>query len=63
MEGSLILSRDEEDASKLQRGIDIAKSKGVIDPSFVPKEYVAVNVMGKSPDMVEDEILERVRAH
>jgi len=62
-EGSLILSRDEEDASKLQKGIDIAKSKGVIDPSFVPEEYVVVDVMGKSPDMVADEILERVRAH
>ncbi|KAL3787895.1 hypothetical protein HJC23_000137, partial [Cyclotella cryptica] len=62
-EGSLILSRDEEDASKLQRGVDIAKSKGVIDPSFVPEEYVVVDVMGKSPDMVVDEILERVRAY
>ncbi|KAL7519954.1 hypothetical protein ACHAWX_004712 [Stephanocyclus meneghinianus] len=62
-EGSLILSRDEEDASKLQKGIDIAKSKGVIDPSFVPEEYVVVDVMAKSPDTVADEILERVRAH
>jgi hypothetical protein len=62
-EGTLILSRDEEDASKLQKGIDIAKSKGVIDPSFVPEEYVEVDVMGKSPDMVADEILQRVRAH
>ncbi|KAL7476375.1 hypothetical protein ACHAW6_002242 [Cyclotella cf. meneghiniana] len=62
-EGSLILSRDEEDAFKLQKGIDIAKSKGVIDPSFVPEEYVVVDVMAKSPDTVADEILERVRAH
>lgn len=62
-EGSLILSRDEEDASKLQKGIDIAKSKGVIDPSFVPEEYAVVDVMAKSPDTVADEILERVRAH
>ncbi|KAL7466155.1 hypothetical protein ACHAXS_006447 [Conticribra weissflogii] len=60
-EGALILQRDEEDASKLQKGIDIAKEKGVIDPNFVPEEYITVDVLGKSPDQVADEILGRVR--
>eukprot|EP00569_Conticribra_weissflogii_P007811 CAMPEP_0171341456 /NCGR_PEP_ID=MMETSP0878-20121228/10196_1 /TAXON_ID=67004 /ORGANISM="Thalassiosira weissflogii, Strain CCMP1336" /LENGTH=317 /DNA_ID=CAMNT_0011843691 /DNA_START=375 /DNA_END=1328 /DNA_ORIENTATION=+ len=60
-EGALILQRDEEDASKLQKGIDIAKGKGVIDPNFVPEEYITVDVLGKTPDQVADEILKRVR--
>eukprot|EP01082_Thalassiosira_pseudonana_P003096 g2831.t1 g2831 contig12:882781-884177(+) len=60
-EGALILARDEEDASKLQKGIDIAKDKRVIDPNFVPEEYITVDVLGKTPDEVADEILGRVR--
>jgi Mg/Co/Ni transporter MgtE len=60
-EGAQILQRDEEDAQKLQRGIDIAKEKGVIDPNFKAEEYIAVDVLGKSPDMVADEILDKVR--
>jgi hypothetical protein len=60
-EGALILARDEEDASKLQKGIDIAKDKRVIDPKFVPEEYITVDVLGKTPDEVADEILGRVR--
>lgn len=61
VEGALILQRDEEDASKLQKGIDIAKGKGVIDPNFVPEDYITVDVLGKSPGEVADEILGRVR--
>jgi len=56
-EGDLILGRDNEDAEKLQVGIDFAKKKGVIDPNFVPEPYVTIDVMGKSPDDVSDEIL------
>ena len=60
-EGEGILQRDAEDASKLQKGIDIAKSKGVLDPNFVPEEYISVDVMGKNPEVVADEILDIVR--
>lgn len=56
-EGDLILGRDQEDADKLQVGIDFAKQKGVIDPNFVPEPYVTIDVMGKSPDDVSNEIL------
>jgi len=61
-EGTAILTRDEEDAQKLQKGIDIAKAKGVIDPEFVPEEYIAVDVLGKNPEEVAEDILTRVRS-
>ncbi|KAL9186086.1 hypothetical protein ACHAXT_005324 [Thalassiosira profunda] len=60
-EGDGILQRDDEDASKLQKGIDIAKEKGVLDPNWVPEEYISVDVLGKSPEQVADEILGVVR--
>ena len=60
-EGELILKRDEEDATKLDHGIKVAQEKGVIDPSFVPEEYIKVDVLGKNPDEVADEILGIVR--
>jgi len=56
-EGDLIIGRDAEDAEKLQVGIDYAKDKGVIDPDFVPEPYVTIDVLGKSPDDVSDEII------
>lgn len=56
-EGDLILARDLEDAEKLQIGIDYAKEKGVIDPDFIPEPYVSIDVLGKTPDEVSDEIL------
>ncbi|KAL7529144.1 hypothetical protein ACHAXR_002814, partial [Thalassiosira sp. AJA248-18] len=60
-EGEGILQRDDEDASKLQKGIDIAKDKGVLDPNFVPEEYISIDVLGKTPEQVADEILGTVR--
>jgi len=57
VEGDLILQRDKEDADKLQAGIDYAKIKGVIDPDFIPEPYVSIDVLGKTPDVVCDEIL------
>mmetsp|Transcript_5600 Transcript_5600/g.12736 ORF Transcript_5600/g.12736 Transcript_5600/m.12736 type:complete len:401 (+) Transcript_5600:78-1280(+) len=60
-EGDDILQRDDEDASKLQKGIDIAKDKGVLDPNFVPEEYISIDVLGKNPEEVADEILGTVR--
>lgn len=59
-EGDLILQRDQEDAEKLQVGIDYAKEKGVIDPNFVPEPYVSIDVLGKSPEDVSNEILSYV---
>ncbi len=61
LEGAGILMRDVEDASKLQRGVDIARGKGVLDPDFVPEEYISIDVLGKSPEDVADEILGIVR--
>jgi cytidylate kinase len=45
------------DADKLQKGIDFAKSKGVIDPHYVPEPYITVDVLGKTPDQVAQSIL------
>lgn len=59
-EGDLILARDQEDAEKLQTGIDYAKEKGVIDPDFVPEPYISIDVLGKTPDDVSDEIIDCV---
>jgi len=59
-EGDATLRRDNEDGEKLQRGIDLAKERGVLDPDFVPEEYVSVDVLGKTPSQVADEILVRV---
>jgi len=56
-EGAAILARDQEDADKLQVGIDYAKDKGVIDPNFVPEPYIAIDVLGKTPADVAGEIL------
>ena len=56
-EGEAILARDQEDADKLQVGIDYAKEKGVIDPNFEPEPYVLIDVLGKSPNNVSDEII------
>jgi hypothetical protein len=60
-EGELIRQRDDEDGLKLQKGIDFAKSKGVIDPNFSPQPYVHIDVLGKTPDSVVDEILAKVK--
>ena len=57
-EGSAILQRDNEDATKLQAGIDLAKSKGVIDPDFVAEAYNEIDVLGKSPKQVASEIID-----
>ena len=59
-EGDLTVARDQEDADKLQVGIDYAKEKGVIDPKYVPEPYVNLDVLGKTPDTVAEEILEQV---
>jgi len=62
-EGESTMERDEEDGEKLQKGIDFAKSKGVIDPNYVPEPYVHIDVLGKTPEIVADEILAKVKAN
>ena len=59
-EGDLTVQRDQEDADKLQVGIDYAKEKGVIDPKYVPEPYVNLDVLGKTPDQVAEEIIDHV---
>lgn len=60
-EGNMTVARDNEDAKKLQIGIDYAKQKGVIDPNFVPDPYVKIDVLGKTPAQVADEIIATVQ--
>ena len=61
-EGDLTAKRDQEDDDKLQKGIDLAKEKGVIDPAFAPQPYVEIDVLGQSPDQVADQILQKVKS-
>ena len=60
-EGDSTLRRDCEDGEKLQRGIDLARERGVLDPNFVPENYISIDVLGKTPDQVADEILGTVK--
>lgn len=62
-EGDAILARDQEDAEKLQVGIDYAKEKGVVDPDYVPEPYVEIDVLGKTPDDVANEIMGHAEKH
>lgn len=59
-EGDLTSKRDEEDGNKLQKGINHAKEKGVIDPSFVPEPYVDIDVLDRSPNDVAQLIVDQV---
>lgn len=61
-EGDLTINRDQEDAVKLEKGIEFAKSKGVIDPNYVPEPYVELDVLGKTPATVADEILGKIKS-
>lgn len=62
-EGDLTVQRDQEDASKLLKGIEFAQSKGVIDPNFVPESYIPIDVLGKTPDQVADVIMQQVESN
>merc|ERR1711935_979889 len=61
-EGDLTINRDQEDAVKLEKGIEFAKSKGVIDPNYVPEPYVELDVLGKTPSTVADEIIGKIKS-
>mmetsp|Transcript_1978 Transcript_1978/g.2811 ORF Transcript_1978/g.2811 Transcript_1978/m.2811 type:complete len:382 (+) Transcript_1978:8-1153(+) len=52
-----ILKRDAEDAEKLQKGIDLAISKGVIPKNIVVESVYKVRVTGKTADEVANEII------
>ena len=54
------IARDKEDDVKLEKGIEFAKSKGVLDANFVPQPYVDIDVLGKTPSIVADEILAKI---
>jgi len=56
-ETKLIVGRDEEDAQKLESGIQISVSKGVISPMDQPPTYKQIDVFGKTPDQVCNVIL------
>jgi cytidylate kinase len=60
-EGDLTIQRDNEDAVKLEKGIEFAKSKGVIDPDYVPEPYVTMDVLGKTPAIVAEDILSTIQ--
>ncbi|KAL3918089.1 MAG: hypothetical protein SGILL_004406 [Bacillariaceae sp.] len=62
-EGDLTIARDNEDGVKLDKGIDFAKAKGVIDPNYVPEPYIEVDVLGKTPATVADEILSKIQSN
>jgi hypothetical protein len=61
--GDLTIQRDNEDAVKLEKGIDFAKNKGVIDPKYVPEPYVNLDALGKTPMIVADKMLAKVQAN
>mmetsp|Transcript_34425 Transcript_34425/g.81148 ORF Transcript_34425/g.81148 Transcript_34425/m.81148 type:complete len:329 (-) Transcript_34425:2072-3058(-) len=56
------MNRDNEDAVKLEKGIEFAKSKGVLDANFVAQPYVQIDVLGKTPSLVADQILGKLKA-
>jgi len=52
-----IITRDQEDADKLQAGVEQAIQKGVLPADLTPPSYEQIDVMGKSADEVANEIL------
>jgi cytidylate kinase len=60
-EGDLTAKRDQEDGEKLQKGIDFAKEKGVLDPNFVPEAYLEIDVLGKNPEITTEKMLDTIK--
>ncbi|CAD7946591.1 unnamed protein product [Amoebophrya sp. A120] len=54
-----ILSRDQKDGDALAAGIKFAQDKGVL-PALKPDPYTQINVLGKSADIVAEEILKAI---
>lgn len=55
-----ILQRDNEDASKLKQGIDLAIEKGVIPSSIEVEPTTNIDVIGKSVDQVCEVIMQKL---
>jgi hypothetical protein len=62
-EGDMTVARDTEDANKLQKGIAFAQQKGVLDPKYKPEPYTELDVLGKTPDQVADQIIAQVESN
>ena len=61
-EGDAIVKRDEEDAEKLQRGVDSSIAKGVLPKLEPPPTYQVIDVLGKTPDDVCNVIIAHMGA-
>jgi len=57
---NLIIHRDQEDADKLQAGVDEAIKKGVLPSDLKPPVYQQIDVLGKSADEVADVIIKKL---
>lgn len=57
---ALIVSRDAEDAEKLQVGVDEAIKKGVLPSDLAPPSYTPIDVLGKTADEVAEEIIDKL---
>jgi len=55
-----IITRDEEDAEKLAAGIQLAVDRSVLKKQATPPQYTKVDVTGKTPNQVADEIMSKV---
>jgi len=59
-ETEAIMKRDDEDGDKLALGVKQAIEKGVLPGDLPPPEYERIEVLGKSADMVADEIMAKL---
>merc|ERR1719424_2645519 len=59
-ETEAIIARDQEDADKLQKGIDFAIDKKVIEKDITVEEITKIDVMGKTPQEVADIMLNKM---
>uniref|UniRef100_A0A7S2QUC5 (d)CMP kinase n=1 Tax=Norrisiella sphaerica TaxID=552664 RepID=A0A7S2QUC5_9EUKA len=55
-----IKKRDDDDNEKLEAGIKLAIDKGVLDKDKEDPKPIAINVLGRSPDEVTVEIIEKL---
>jgi cytidylate kinase len=58
-----ILQRDDEDAEKLNKGIQLAIAKGVLEADVQVEPVTDIDVLGKSPSQVADEIISHIPAN
>ena len=55
-----ILARDQEDADKLAAGVQLAVDKGVLSADPPVEPTTQIDVLGKSPDEVAEEIINKL---